>query len=136
MSVSVEELSPIRKKLVIEVAADQVTEKIEQAYAKIAKTADLKGFRKGKVPRAMLEKHYAPRMEQDVAGSLINETLYRALLDNETVAVAQPEVVESGQVEKGKAFTYLAEVEVKPEIVVKDYTGIELDREILQRDIE
>ncbi|PLX91080.1 MAG: trigger factor [Desulfuromonas sp.] len=132
MSVSVEELSPIRKKLVIEVAADQVTEKIEQAYAKIAKTADLKGFRKGKVPRAMLEKHYAPRMEQDVAGSLINETLYRALLDNEIVAVAQPEVVESGQVEKGKAFTYLAEVEVKPEIVVKDYTGIELDREILQ----
>lgn len=132
MNVSVEELSSIRKRLVIGVAADTVAEKIEESYRKISQTANLKGFRKGKVPRTLLEKHYAPRMEQDVAGSLINETLYRALLDNEIKAISQPEIVESGQLEKGKDFTYHAEVEVKPEIVATDYTGIALDKEIYQ----
>lgn len=132
MNVSVEELSSIKKKLVIEVDADQVAEKIEASYQKIAQTADLKGFRKGKVPRNLLEKHYAPRMEHEVTGSLINETLYRALLDNEIIAVSQPEVVDSAQLEKGKGFTYQAEVEVKPSVVAKDYTGVALDKEIYQ----
>ena len=132
MNVSVEELSPIRKKLIIEVAADKVAEKIEASYSKIAQTADLKGFRKGKVPRNLLERHFAPRMEHEVTGSLINETLYRALLDNEIIAVSQPEIVDSAQLEKGKGFSYQAEVEVKPEVVAKDYTGIPLDKEIFQ----
>lgn len=132
MNVSVEELSPIRKKLVIEVAADKVAEKIEASYSKIAQTADLKGFRKGKVPRNLLEKHFAPRMEHEVTGSLINETLYRALLDNEIIAVSQPEIVDSAQLEKGKSFSYQAEVEVKPEVVAKDYTGLSLEKEIYQ----
>jgi trigger factor len=132
MNVSVEELSPIRKKLVIEVAADKVAEKIEASYSKIAQTADLKGFRKGKVPRNLLEKHFAPRMEHEVTGSLINETLYRALLDNQIVAVSQPEIVDSAQLEKGKGFSYQAEVEVKPEVVARDYTGLALEKEIFQ----
>lgn len=132
MNVSVEELSSIKRKLVIDIDADQVAEKVEASYQKIAQTADLKGFRKGKVPRNLLEKHFAPRMEQDVTGSLINETLYSALLDNKILAISQPEVIDSTRLEKGKGFTYQVEVEIKPEVVAKDYTGVALDKEIYQ----
>ena len=134
MNVSVEELSQIRKKLVIEIAADKVSEMIEDAYKKIAKTASLKGFRKGKIPRALLERHFEPRMQHDVTGALINETLYKALMDEKIDAVSQPQVVDSGALTGGEAFTYQVEVEVKPQVVAKDYTGIALEREAYQLD--
>ncbi len=129
MSVTVEVLSPIRKKLSLEIAADVVDAELENAYKKIAKTADIKGFRKGKVPRKILEQHYGPRAQYDAAGPLINNSLYKALLDNEIEAVSQPEVTESGAVEGGKPFKYEAEVEVRPEVVAKDYTQLNLEKE-------
>ncbi len=129
MSVTVEVLSPIRKKLSLEVAADVVDAELENAYKKIAKTADIKGFRKGKVPRKILEQHYGPRAQYDAAGPLINNSLYKALLDNKIEAVSQPEVTESGTVERGKPFKYEAEVDVRPEVVAKDYTQLKLEKE-------
>jgi len=129
MNVRVEELSPIKKKLYIEVAADVVATELENAFKKIAKTADIKGFRKGKVPKAILQQQFGPRAEYDAAGPLINNSLYKALLDNKIEAVSQPEVVQSGAVEEGQAFSYEAEVEVRPEVVAKDYTGLELEKE-------
>ena len=134
MSVTVEVLSPIKKKLSIEVAADIVDTELDAAYKKIAKTADIKGFRKGKVPRKILEQHYGPRAKYDAAGPLINNSLYKALLDNKIEAVSQPEVTESGAVEGGQPFKYEAEVEVRPEIVAKDYTKLSLEKEIFSFD--
>ncbi len=96
---------------------------------KIAKTADVKGFRKGKVPKAILQQQYGPRAEYDAAGPLINNSLYKALIDNKIEAVAQPEVVQSGAVAEGQPFSYEAEVEVRPDVVAKDYAGLELEKE-------
>ncbi len=129
MNVTVEVLSPIKKKLCLEIAADAVAVELENAYKKIAKTADIKGFRKGKVPKNVLKQHYGPRAQYDAAGPLINNSLYKALLDNKIEAVSQPEVVQSGVVEEGQPFSYEVEVEVRPEIVAKDYTGLELEKE-------
>ncbi len=134
MSVTIEVVSPIKKKLIVEIAADVVETELENAYKKIAKTADIKGFRKGKIPRKMLEQHYGPRAQYDAAGPLINNSLYKALLDNKIEAVSQPEVKESGVVESGKPFKYEAEVEVRPEIVAKDYTQLNLEKEIFSFD--
>ena len=131
MSVTVEELSAIKKKLSIEVAADVVAQELEKGYQKIAKTADIKGFRKGKVPRAMLETHYGPRVEHEVVNTLVNNSLYKALLENKIEAVSQPQVVETGSLAKGEIFTYQAEVEVRPDVVAKDYTGLNLEKEKL-----
>ena len=130
MEVKVEDLSPIKKKLVFEIDVETVAVELANAYKKIAKTADIKGFRKGKVPQKVLEQHYAPRAQHDASGPLINNTLYKALLDNKIEAVSQPEVVKSSEVEAGKVFTYEVEVEVRPEIVAKDYTGLKLEKEI------
>ncbi|RLB70645.1 MAG: trigger factor [Deltaproteobacteria bacterium] len=129
MKVTVEDLSPIKKKLSLEIDADAVDAELENAYKEISKTADIKGFRKGKVPKKILEQHYGPKAQYNAAGPLINNSLYKALLDNKIEAVSQPEVVESGVVEAGKPFLYEAEVEVRPEIIAKDYTKLKLEKE-------
>lgn len=129
MNVRVEDLSPIKKKLFVEVAADAVAKELSNAYAKIAKTATVKGFRKGKVPKAILQQQYGPRAQYDAAGPLINNSLYKALLEHKIEAVSQPEVVQSGIVEEGQPFSYEAEVEVRPEVVAKDYTALNLEKE-------
>ncbi|MDX2493576.1 MAG: trigger factor [Desulfuromusa sp.] len=129
MNITVEALSPIKKKLSLEIAADVVDAELENAYKKIAKTTDIKGFRKGKVPRKVLEQHYGPRAQSDAAGPLINNSLYKALLDNKIEPVSQPEVTESGTIEPGKPFKYEAVVDVRPEVIVKDYTKLKLEKE-------
>ncbi len=129
MNVRVEEVSPIKKKLFIEVGAEAVTSELDSAYRKIAKTAVIKGFRKGKVPRTILRQQYGARAQYDAVGPLINNSLYKALVDHKIEAVSQPEVVQSGDVEEGQPFSYEAEVEVRPEIVAKDYTGLNLEKE-------
>ena len=131
MNVTVEELSSIKKKLNIEVAAEEVSGEMEKAYQKIAKTANVKGFRKGKVPRTILEQQYGPRVEYEVIGSLVNNSLYKAMLEHKVEPVSQPEIVESGTIEKGQPFCYQAEVEVRPEVVAKDYLGLKLEKEKL-----
>ncbi len=134
MNVTVEELSPIKKKLIVEIAAEQVSTEIEKAYLKIAKTVTVKGFRKGKVPRRLLEQQYAPRMENDVVGSLINDSLYKAMIENKVNPVSQPQVVESAKLEAGNPFVYEAEVEIRPEVVASDYTGLTLEKEKFEFD--
>ncbi len=134
MNVTVEELSSIKKKLVVEIAAEQVSTEIDKAYKKIAKTATVKGFRKGKVPRRILEQQYAPRMENDVVGSLINDSLFKAMIDNKINPVSQPQIVESAKLEAGTSFTYEAEVEIRPEVEAKGYTGLKLEKEKIEFD--
>ena len=131
MNVIVEDLSPIKKKLTIEVHADLVASELDSAFKKIAKTANIKGFRKGKVPKQILEQQYGPKAHYDTIGSLINNSLYKALIDHKIEAVAQPEVVQTGAIEEGKPFSYEAEVDVRPELTAKEYTGLELEKEKL-----
>jgi trigger factor len=136
MNVKVEELSSIKKKLVIEIAEDVVSDELAKTFKEIAKTADIKGFRKGKVPRKVLEQHYGSKALYDAAGSLINNSLYKALIDEKIEAVAQPQVTEAATVEAGKPFVYEAEVEIRPVVVAKDYRGLALEKEKLVFDAE
>ncbi len=129
MNVKVEDVSSIKKKLIFEVAAEQVDKEIQKAFKKIGKTAKIKGFRAGKIPVSVLEKYYGGQMEQDVLRSLINATYFKALQENDIPAVGEPNIVESSGINKGEAFTYEAEVEVKPEVTAKDYTKISLEKE-------
>jgi trigger factor len=134
MNVRIEDISSIKKKLSFEVAAEQVDAEIRKTYQKIAKTAKVKGFRPGKIPQAVLEKYYAPQMEEQVLGRLINDSYFKALVEHRIAAVSDPEIVESSSLEKGKTFSYEAEIEVKPEIEVKEYTGIALQKEKFEPD--
>lgn len=136
MNVKVEEISSIRKKLSFELDAEKVGEEIARAYREIAKTAKVKGFRKGKVPARVMEQYYAPQMREKVLTRLINDSYFKALVDHQLAAVGNPEITESGDIAKGASFTYVAEVEVKPEVTAKDYTGLSLEKEIFAADPE
>ncbi len=129
MNVKVEDLSSVKKKLSFEVDAEQVAEEIRKAYQKIGKKAKIKGFRPGKVPQHLIEKHYAPQMEEEVLDRLIKGSYFKALVDHKIGAISSPEIVESSPLEPGKPFTYSAHVEVKPVVEVKDYQGLKLERE-------
>ena len=134
MNVQVETISSIKKKLVFEVAPETVTAEINKAYASIAKTAKVKGFRPGKVPRSVLEQYYAPQMEQQVLSRLINDTYFKAVDEHNIPALADPEIVDNSPLAAGSPFTYEAHVEVKPEVEAKDYFDLVLKKEKLELD--
>ena len=134
MNVRIEEISSVRKKLSFELPADHVAAEIDKAYGKIAKSAKLPGFRPGKVPRAILERQFAPQMEEQVLNRLINDSYFKALFEHKILAIADPEIVDSGVIAKGQPFTYEAHVEVKPEFTAKDYTGLKLEKELFEAD--
>ncbi len=129
MDVQVQDISTIRKQLTFSIPAEQVDVEIANAYKKLAKTAKIKGFRKGKVPKNVLERNYEPEMKEQVAGQLVNNTYFKALIEHKIPAMANPDITESGDVTPGQPFSYVAEVEVKPEIEAKDYTGLKLEKE-------
>lgn len=129
MNVKIEDISSVKKKLSIEVPEQTVTEQIGKAYQKIGKTAKVKGFRPGKVPQAMLEKYYGAQMEEQVLTKLINDTYFKALVEHKIAAISDPEIVENSPLEKGKPFAFEALVEVRPDVVAKDYAGLTLQKE-------
>jgi len=134
MNVRIEELSSIAKKLHFEVGAERVDQEIERAFRKIGKTAKIKGFRPGKIPLAVLEQYYGGQMEKEVLGRLINDTYFKALDDHAIPAVGEPRIVDSSGVSRGQAFTYQAEIEVKPAVTAKDYFGVALQKEAFTPD--
>lgn len=129
MNVKVEDVSSIKKKLIFKVGPETVDKEIGRALKKIGKTAKIKGFRAGKVPASVLEKYYGAQMEQEVLVRIINDTYFKALQDHDIAAVGEPNIVDSSGINKGETFTYEAEVEIKPEVTAKDYSGLTLEKE-------
>lgn len=134
MNVKVEDISSIKKRLSFAVPAEQVDAEIDKAYRQIAKTAKVKGFRPGKVPRSVLERQYADQMKSQVLERLISDSYFNALEDHKILAVSSPEIVDSGLLEKGREFIFQAQVEVQPEIEAKDYVGLSLKKETFKAD--
>ena len=115
-------------KLTIEVSADEVEKALQAAYLKERSKISLPGFRKGKVPRQMIEKMYGPEVFYDEAANhMISEAYGNAYDECELEIVSQPKV-EVVQLEKGKPFIFTAEVAVKPDVVLGEYKGLKVDK--------
>lgn len=124
MSVQVETLEKNMAKLTVEVSADKVEEAIQQAYLKQKGKIRLPGFRKGKVPRKMIEKMYGPDIfYEDAANQLIRDHWLPAA-DESGVSIVSRPVIDIEQLEQGKPFIFTAEVAVKPEVTLGQYKGI------------
>ena len=124
MSVQVETLENNMAKLTIEVSADRLEKALNSAYNKQKKNISVPGFRKGKVPRAMVEKMYGAEVfYEDAANILLQETYPEAYDESGLDIVSQPSI-DIVQLEKGKAFIYTAQVAVKPEVTLGKYKGI------------
>ncbi len=128
MKVNVEDLSAIKKKLIIEVEPEEVKRRWEAVFKNVNKTVKLKGFRPGKVPRGLVEKYYGPQIDDEVVRRLIQETYPEALKETKLIPVAFPEMDQPAFDRQGP-FTFQAVVELKPEVAIADYRGLPLKRE-------
>ena len=128
MNLQVEKLEKNMAKLTIEVSADELEKALQNAYMRQKNKINMPGFRKGKVPRQMIEKMYGPEIfYDDAANSLIPKAYSEAYDECELEIVSQPEInVE--QVEKGKPFIFTAQVATKPEVTLGEYKGLEVDK--------
>ena len=128
MSVQVEKLEKSMAKLTITVEAAKFDAAVDSAYQKNKGKIALPGFRKGKAPRAMIEKMYGTGVfYEDAANELIPEAYETAAKESELEIVAQPEI-EVTQMDKGTDFIFTATVAIKPEVTLGDYKGIEVEK--------
>ena len=128
MSLQVEKLEHNMAKLTVEVAAEDVEKALQAAYLKQRKQINIPGFRKGKVPRQMIEKMYGPEVFYDEAvNSMIPDAYAKAYDESELDIVSQPKI-DVVQIEKGKSFIFTAEVAIKPEVTLGDYKGLKVDK--------
>ena len=128
MSLQVEKLEKNMAKLTVEVAAEEVEAALQNAYLKNRKQISVPGFRKGKVPRQMIEKMYGPSIfYDDAVNAMIQEAYPEATKECDLEIVSRPDV-EVVQIEKGKPFIFTAEVAVKPEVTLGQYKGIEVEK--------
>ena len=139
MSLQVEKLEKNMAKLTIEVSAEELEKALQGAYMKQKGKISVPGFRKGKVPRQMIEKMYGPEIfYDDAANALIPEAYSKAYDECGLDIVSQPSV-DVVQLEKGKPFIFTAEVAVKPEVTLGEYKGLKVDKvsnRVTQKEID
>jgi trigger factor len=128
MKASVEEISPVKRKLTVELDAEEVNKKIEDAYRTLKKQAKVRGFRPGKAPRQVLERYFGEQVAKDVTQGLVNETLPMAFEQTNTYPLTVP-FVENDALRKDQGFKYAAVMEVRPRIDLKDYMGLDVEKE-------
>ena len=124
MSVQVETLEKNMAKLTVELPEDLLEKALQSAYLSQKNKISIPGFRKGKVPRAMVEKMYGPEIFfEDAANQLIREH-YNEAADESGLDIVSRATIDIVQIEKGKPFIFTAEVAVKPEVSLGEYKGV------------
>ncbi len=128
MKIEVESVSPVERKVTIEVDPDRVAKELERAYIGLGRRVKLRGFRPGKAPRKVLERHFRSEIEGEVAEKIVQSTFAEAVRVEDIDIVAPPHVSITEGVAEGKPLRYTARVEVKPKLSPKDYKGLEVTR--------
>ncbi len=127
MKVSVEHLSQIKKKITVNIPAEDVDKEIKDTYRRLQANVAVDGFRKGKVPLAVLKKRFGGDVLDEVSTKLMEESLPEAITSEGLMPIAAPKISIRSIEEEGP-FTYDATIEVKPDIDVQGYEGIVLER--------
>lgn len=131
MKTQITDVSAVKKKIHVEVPADKVNAAFEKAFEKVQKNASLKGFRKGKVPKDMLEKHYQAELTQEALEEVLQESYMAAMQAENLIPISRPDIT-PGKLTKDVVFSYDATFEIRPDVKVKDYAGIKLKGESVE----
>ncbi len=127
MKVDVDIVSPVQRKVRVELPVEEVNREFASVYESLGQRARIRGFRPGKAPRSVLQGLYRDEARGQVLSILVERSLGEIFKDRGLKPVSRPEVEADG-LEEGKAFTFSALVEVKPEIEVENYLGQELEK--------
>ena len=128
MSLQVEKMEHNMAKLTIEVSAEEFEKALNSAYMKQKGKFSIPGFRKGKVPRQMIEKMYGAEIFFEDAANALIPSAYAKAYDEADIEIASQPKIDVVQIEKGKDFIFTAEVAVKPEVTLGEYKGLAVDK--------
>jgi len=127
MQVSIEDKSTVKKVIHVEISEKQVAKELNDAYKELKKTVDVKGFRKGKVPRKVLEARFGKDVHADVTPRLIQNT-FVDVVEEHKLDLAGPPRIDPPALVPGQPYVFDAEVEVRPEIGDVDFKGLDLKK--------
>jgi trigger factor len=129
--VVVTEVSPVIREITLEIPWESVQSRLDAKFDEIRRRArPIKGFRRGKAPRWVLEQMYGPAIQAEISQQLFGEALAKAFTDHELSPVATPEV-EAGHVDPGQPITLTVKCEVRPKLTEAKYQGLEVKRPII-----
>ena len=125
MEAKVEEIGTLTRKITVTLPAEDVQKKLNKQYSKLQKESKMKGFRRGKVPRSIIEKSYKPQVEAEVGEKLVQDTYFDVIEKEKIDAVVHPEILDHSYNEDG-SFTYAAQVDIRPEFELEGYKDVEI----------
>ena len=125
MQSEIREISPVLVEVTVEVPWDRIQKDLDDTYRELGKTARVRGFRPGKVPKNVMKQVYGRQVAAQVTGTLVEQGLMHAVQEHELHIVAQPEMEEAPELQQGKPLTFKAKVEVRPKIDEVTTDGLE-----------
>lgn len=128
MKSTVDKLDNLSRKITVEIPAEKVRKAFEKVYKGIQKKANIKGFRQGKAPIATIKSVYGDQVKTDVINDLINEAYGQALEEHTLEPVGYPKV-SFDAIDESKDFSFSAEFEIRPEVTLKRFEGLEILKE-------
>lgn len=126
--VKIEDLSPIKKKISLEIPWDEVKNELNTVYHEVSKKAKIKGFRPGKIPRKILETYFKDQAETEAATNIVNKYYWQTLEERGIIPISQPEIKQDG-IKQDADYCFSASFEIEPELEPKGYKGLELEKE-------
>ncbi len=127
MNITVEEVTPLTRRMRIVLPVEEVSRELDDAYRKLKSEVSLKGFRRGKAPRTILEQAYGDRVRAEVGEKLVQASYFDAVEQEKIDAVVHPEIKKHEFPSDG-TFVYEAEVDVRPVFELGQYKGLEIER--------
>ena len=128
MKTEVEDLGGSQRRIVCEVPSDEVQKEVDKYCRTLAKEVDVKGFRKGKAPPSVIKRYFRQQINREVASQLVASSFEEAVKEHSLTPLGEPEI-DTPVLEEGKDFSFSIKLDVRPEIEVEDYKGIELHEE-------
>jgi trigger factor len=127
MKIDIDESSPVQRKIRVELPPETVTHQFSRAYQDLGRRVRVKGFRAGKAPRSVLQGIYGDEIKGQVRSQLVEDSLSEVIKERGLQIVSRPEI-EANDLEEGHGFSFSAVFEIKPEIEVKDYVNVEVEK--------
>jgi trigger factor len=127
----IEDLSPVKKKMSMEIPWSEVKEELDAVYTAIGKKAKIKGFRPGKVPRNILETYFKGQAEEETITNIVNKYYWQTLEEQGISPVSRPEINQEGMKENTD-FSFSASFETEPEFEPQGYKGMTVEKDFIK----